>query len=76
MAKNKKSFQERVDSSWVKKIKYSAKSKTLTVDMKDGSKYKYDDVPKDVAEKLKDAPSTGKGMHALVLDEFDFERVK
>ena len=56
-----------VASSTVAAIGYDATTKALEVEFRNGSLYRYADVPAKVYEAVVAAPSVGRALHALVV---------
>lgn len=50
---------------------YDPETRTLTVTFHHGKSYKYQDVPPELADGLRDASSKGKFLHANVIGKFD-----
>ncbi len=58
----------------IKSFDYDAANKILKVEFKNGSIYKYLDVPESIYQGLKDAASVGKYFNSNIKDKFGFDR--
>lgn len=54
---------------------YSPETGHLTVTFKGGRKYRYEDVPQDIADGMKGAQSKGSYMHASVIGKFTATKI-
>lgn len=63
-----------VSSSNVDTIKYDPKYRLLFITFLKSGEYVYYDVPRDIWEALKDAPSKGKFVHAFIKDKYQYDR--
>ena len=58
----------------IKSFDYDAQNKILKIEFKNGSIYKYLDVPESIYQGLKDAASVGKYFNSNIKDKFGFDR--
>ena len=65
-----------VDSTNISTISYDTETRVLTIEFVKGAEYMYHEVPTDVWEAFKDAPSKGRFFHAHIRDEFISNKVK
>ena len=65
-----------VASSNIKSIAYNEEQRVLEIEFVRGGIYAYSNVPKDVYESLKNAPSTGKYFIKYIKEIFACKRVK
>ncbi len=63
-------------SSFVKEHNYDAATQILTIKFNNGSIYKYQDVPSDVAQGLETATSTGQYFNESIKDKYAFDQVR
>jgi hypothetical protein len=64
------------DSTAVKTIAYRAHERALDVTFVSGHIYRYFDVPAEVYDRFQAAESAGRFLHAEILDQYDFERLR
>jgi hypothetical protein len=64
-----------VASTAIRHVFYDRSAAALDVTFTSGRRYRYRDVPADVAGQLQAAPSQGAAFNALVRDRFRFEEV-
>jgi hypothetical protein len=64
-----------VASSSLRSIGYDAATSTLEVEFRNGSVYRYANVPTELWARFRRAPSTGKFFQDHVRDQFDTMRV-
>ena len=62
-------------SNVIKTFSYDAAAKELTVEFRSGRIYIYEDVPEEVAVRMKSTFSKGEFFNAHVRDRFSFRRV-
>jgi len=68
---------QEVDSSMIKAFGYMAsEAGILDVKFQSGRVYRYHDVPAEVVEKLKQAPSKGQFMKDMIIEVYTYERLK
>lgn len=53
---------------------YDKENKTLVIEFKGGSQYRYKDVPEEVWIAYKGAESVGKFFYKYIKDKYDYER--
>ncbi len=58
----------------IKSFDYDSENKILKIEFKNGSIYKYLDVPKSIYQGLKDSASVGKYFNSNIKDKFGFDR--
>ncbi|MDJ0650300.1 MAG: lysine--tRNA ligase [Xenococcaceae cyanobacterium MO_188.B19] len=58
----------------IKSFDYDAQNKILKIEFKNGSIYKYLDVPESIYQGLKDSASVGKYFNSNIKDKFGFDR--
>lgn len=63
------------ESSNIAKGEYSKADKTLTITFKNGSSYKYINVPEEFWIAYKGAESVGKFFYQYLREKYDYERV-
>lgn len=61
-------------SSSIKSFDYDAEKKILKIEFPNGSIYLYHDVPENIFQELKDAPSKGQYFNARIREQFGFDR--
>lgn len=66
---------KQVTSSHISAVGYDKKTQELYVEYKNGSKFKYKDVPDDKAQQVMNSHSIGKAMHSMVRGQHDHEPV-
>lgn len=64
-----------VSSSNVAAVGYNPGREVMGVTFLSGSEYNYFGVPEDIYEAVRDAPSVGKALNALVKRTFSYERI-
>jgi hypothetical protein len=64
------------DSTAVKTIAYRARERALDVTFVSGHIYRYFDVPAEVYDRFQVAESAGRFLHAEIIDQYDFERLR
>jgi hypothetical protein len=67
---------ERKESTAIKNLAYNMKTKDLTITFQSGQAYRYRQIPRNIAMKLKAAPSLGKAFNDLVKGHYDSERLE
>lgn len=50
---------------------YDPETGALTITFHSGKKYRYDGVPKDLADRIQDHPSPGGFLHSHIIGKFD-----
>jgi hypothetical protein len=63
-------------SSVIRAFDYDAAAHQLAVTFQTGRRYAYREVPADVVEDLRRAPSKGEYFNAAIRDRFAFERLR
>ena len=63
-------------STSIARFGYEEASNVLWIEYQTGHKYKYLDVPQDVFEQMKSAPSKGQFVNQNIKDKYDYEEVK
>lgn len=64
-----------VESSNVASVAYDGKTRELDVTFKNGSTYKYSDVPKSVGDAFPYLESKGKGVHQLLRGTYAYKKL-
>lgn len=62
------------ESSNIMLAEYDKENKTLVIEFKGGSRYRYKDVPEEVWIAYKGAESVGKFFYKYIKDKYDYER--
>ena len=62
-----------MNSSWIESISYDHDDSSLTVATKSGETYDHWEVPKDVAQEFKNAPSKGAFYNTEIRGSYDCE---
>lgn len=62
------------ESSNIMLAEYDKENKTLVIEFKGGSQYRYKDVPEEVWIAYKGAESVGKFFYKYIKDKYDYER--
>lgn len=62
------------ESSNIMLAEYDNENKTLVIEFKGGSRYRYKDVPEEVWIAYKGAESVGKFFYKYIKDKYDYER--
>lgn len=65
----------KVESSSMTVVRYNRKNLTLEIHLKDGSRYKYTDVPFEVYDSLINAESKGRFFNQHIRNEYNFVRL-
>jgi hypothetical protein len=65
---------EAMPSSVIRSFSYNARDRTLDVLFVSGLRYRYADVPEDIAQDLAAAPSKGGYFNDHIRDRYDYER--
>lgn len=63
-------------STAISELRYSARRQELTILFTDGTGYKYSDVPKEMFQAFKDAPSKGKFFNRFVREGYNYEKLQ
>lgn len=64
-----------VNSSNLNAIDYNIESQTLTIEFHNGRTYIYYNVPQQVFEELRNAPSKGKYHHQYIKNNYQYKRI-
>ncbi len=65
----------KVVSSNIDEVEHDSSTSTLKVTFKNGSRYKYDEVPQVVFEQLISAESVGKALNQMVKGKFAYTKL-